>query len=325
MQKPHCAAPVSRNAACSALRPPSPASPSTVVTSQPSASAASTRHASTLRPPTSTVHAPHSPTRQHSLVPVSPRSSRRASSSVWCPATSTARGRPLSVRRIATRRSRGTAGGQAAGRLADRAPRRGRGASPAGSRGSRASRWATARRPRGAGRGRPPGRLRSRRDRRAPRCRPRPAAAAGRRCRRRAASPRPARPSRPGHRGQVVAAAPRPAEVRGAARLGRAPGSSIAVTSSPRARVVTPERTHSSSTGMRRSPRRPATTSDRAVDEQGGRRVRGGRGVAQVAGQRRAVPDLDRAHDQRPPPRAPGSGGGPAGRRRCRSSRPAPR
>ena len=37
---------------------------------------------------------------------------------------------------------------------------------------------------------------------------------------------------------------------------------------------------------------------DRAVDEQGGRGVGGGRGVAQVPRQRRAVPDLGRADDQ---------------------------
>ena len=43
----------------------------------------------------STVQAPHSPTRQHSFVPVSPRSSRRTSSSVWCGATSTARARAV--------------------------------------------------------------------------------------------------------------------------------------------------------------------------------------------------------------------------------------
>ena len=38
-------------------------------------------------PSTSTVHAPHSPTRQHSFVPVRPRSSRSTSSSVWCART----------------------------------------------------------------------------------------------------------------------------------------------------------------------------------------------------------------------------------------------
>ena len=50
----------------------------------PSASTPSIRHESTLTSSTRTVHAPHSPTRQHSFVPVSPRSSRRTSSSVWC-------------------------------------------------------------------------------------------------------------------------------------------------------------------------------------------------------------------------------------------------
>jgi len=56
--------------------------PSTVTISAPSASTASMRQESTIRPFTITVHAPHSPTRQHSLVPVSSRSSRRTSSSV---------------------------------------------------------------------------------------------------------------------------------------------------------------------------------------------------------------------------------------------------
>ena len=69
-------------------RPPAPRRSSP---SAPSASTASTRHESTLRPSSSTVHAPHSPTRQHSFVPVRPRSSRSTSSSVWCAATSTDR------------------------------------------------------------------------------------------------------------------------------------------------------------------------------------------------------------------------------------------
>ena len=66
----------SRNDGCNASRVAVVRQPSTVATSPPSASTASTRHESTIRPFNRTVHAPHSPTRQHSLVPVRPRSSR---------------------------------------------------------------------------------------------------------------------------------------------------------------------------------------------------------------------------------------------------------
>ncbi len=90
MQKPHWAAPWSRKACCSGLRCPSVANPSTVRISDPSASAASIRQEFTVRPSTMTVQAPHSPTTQHSLVPVRPRSSRSTSSSVWWTATSRA-------------------------------------------------------------------------------------------------------------------------------------------------------------------------------------------------------------------------------------------
>ena len=46
--------------------------PSTVGTSLPSASTASMRQELTVRPSRRTVQAPHSPTRQHSFVPVRP-------------------------------------------------------------------------------------------------------------------------------------------------------------------------------------------------------------------------------------------------------------
>ncbi len=58
-----------------------------------------------LRSPTRTVHAPHSPTRQHSFVPVRPASSRSTSSRVWCGSTSSATARPLidsSTRKVVT-------------------------------------------------------------------------------------------------------------------------------------------------------------------------------------------------------------------------------
>lgn len=64
---------------CSA---PSAASPSIVVTSAPSACAASSEQELTAAPSSSTVHAPQMPLLQYAFVPVSPRSSRTRSSSV---------------------------------------------------------------------------------------------------------------------------------------------------------------------------------------------------------------------------------------------------
>ena len=124
MQNPHWAAPVSRNACWSGASAPSPAArPSTVVTRAPSASIASTRHESTLRPSSRTVQAPHSPTRQHSLVPVSPRSSRRTSSRVWCASTSTDRSRPLTSGGSDDPSSRGAPRQALDGRRTPRSPR----------------------------------------------------------------------------------------------------------------------------------------------------------------------------------------------------------
>ena len=74
-------------------------------------------------------------------------------------------------------------------------------------------------------------------------------------------------------------------------------GSSMAVTSSPRASVVTPERTKNSSIGIRRVPSGTGHDHGRVVDEQRRRGIGRRRGVADVAGQRRPVPDLDRADD----------------------------
>ena len=102
MQNPHWAAPVSEERLLERVEP--------VLAGQaldgrqlarrpprPRASGRSRRSA----PSTRTVHAPHSPTRQHSFVPVSPRSSRRTSSSVWCGGDlDRARARPLTVRSI---------------------------------------------------------------------------------------------------------------------------------------------------------------------------------------------------------------------------------
>ena len=111
------------------------ARPSTVVTSPPSASTAMTRHESTITPFSRTVHAPHSPTRQHSLVPVRSRSSRSASSSVWCSATDTERGWPFRRRSMITR-SDSRKGGRERSKVRGRSARA---ASPGGSRAPHAS------------------------------------------------------------------------------------------------------------------------------------------------------------------------------------------
>src|SRR5665213_611774 len=80
MQKPHCTAPYLMKASCSGVNSPAGARPSIVVTSLPSASTARIRQELNDRPLIKTVQAPHSPTVQHSLVPVRPNSSRRTSS-----------------------------------------------------------------------------------------------------------------------------------------------------------------------------------------------------------------------------------------------------
>ena len=83
MQKPHCTAPALRNSSCRSVSP-SADSPSTVVTSCPSASTQRTRQEFTALPSSSTVQAPHSPSAQQLLVPGSPTSSRRPSRRVRC-------------------------------------------------------------------------------------------------------------------------------------------------------------------------------------------------------------------------------------------------
>src|SRR4051812_38215088 len=106
MQKPHWMAPVSRNASCRRLSRPPSSRPSIVVTSMPPASTARTRQEFTARPSISTVHAPHSPSAQHSLLPVRSRSHRRASSSVSLLDTSTERATSLTVRSTGYRSAR---------------------------------------------------------------------------------------------------------------------------------------------------------------------------------------------------------------------------
>ena len=103
VQKPHWTPPASiiacwtsvRTAPVSAASPgsaPTGVSPSTVVISQPTAPSASSRHAHTSTPSTSTEHEPHSPCSQAFLAPGSPSRSRstcnrlsvgRVPSTVW--------------------------------------------------------------------------------------------------------------------------------------------------------------------------------------------------------------------------------------------------
>ena len=82
VQKPHCSASFSTKAACSGLIFSGVPSPSTVVISWPSASAASIRQEFTGSPSRSTVHAPQAPRSQTCLAPVRSRWLRSASSSV---------------------------------------------------------------------------------------------------------------------------------------------------------------------------------------------------------------------------------------------------
>ena len=113
VQIPHWAAPCSRKASWRVSSEPRSRAasdrPSTVRTIRPSTWQIGTRQASTTWPSRSTEQAPHSPSPQPSFVPVSPRSSRRTSSSRRMPGTSTSAGAPLTRNRYAlTRRPRAT-------------------------------------------------------------------------------------------------------------------------------------------------------------------------------------------------------------------------
>ena len=103
VQLPHCAAPCSRNASCSASSAPRSRAasdkPSTVRTIRPSTWQIGTRQASTTWPSRITEQAPHSPSPQPSFVPVSPRSSRSTSRRRRMPGTSTSAGAPLTRKR----------------------------------------------------------------------------------------------------------------------------------------------------------------------------------------------------------------------------------
>ena len=98
-------------------------------------------------------------------------------------------------------------------------------------------------------------------------------------------------------------------------------GSSIAVDELAR-RERRDARTGRRSRRARCAGRPPGPTRDdlRAVDEQRRRRVRRRRRVAELPGERRPVPDLDRPDVRAPPRPAPGSRAGRRRRPRCRSS-----
>ena len=112
MQKPHCTAPQSMYACCSGWSASRFARPSIVVITEPCAAAAGTKHDITAAPSSHTVHAPHSPSAQPSLVPVKP-ASRRAFSSVFPPASSSVLASPLIV--ASTAPANGPAGGRGGG------------------------------------------------------------------------------------------------------------------------------------------------------------------------------------------------------------------
>ncbi len=102
VQKPHCTAPASTNASCTRCSSPFSASPSTVTTSWPSACAASTRHAQTSVPSSSTEHDPHSPCSQAFFDPGRPSLSRSAKRRLSPAQTSASRCSPLTVSSIFT-------------------------------------------------------------------------------------------------------------------------------------------------------------------------------------------------------------------------------
>ena len=95
VQMPHCKAACSMNFSCKGCRAPPSASPSTVLTSRPSASAPSTRQEQTRRPSSRTLQAPQSPVPQPSLAPVRPHLSRSESSRVSSGGQAKSTGSPL--------------------------------------------------------------------------------------------------------------------------------------------------------------------------------------------------------------------------------------
>src|SRR5689334_8796074 len=77
VQKPHCRPCFSQKPSWIGCRPPSGASPSIVVTSEPSACTANTVHALTASPLRRTVQAPHCEVLHPMWVPVSSKTSRK--------------------------------------------------------------------------------------------------------------------------------------------------------------------------------------------------------------------------------------------------------
>src|SRR5258707_4933780 len=94
---PHWSAAISTNFFCKGCSWSPSAMPSMVSIFTPSASGASTRQLQTSRPLIVTLQAPQSPEPQPSLLPVSPRLSRRTSSRVWLASQRYSVGAPLMV------------------------------------------------------------------------------------------------------------------------------------------------------------------------------------------------------------------------------------
>ena len=104
VQKPHCTAPASTNASWTRCSRSPSARPSTVTTSCPSACAASTRHAHTSTPSSSTEHEPHSPCSHAFFDPGTSSFSRSAKSSDSPSQQSASRSTPLTRSAILTQR-----------------------------------------------------------------------------------------------------------------------------------------------------------------------------------------------------------------------------
>ena len=102
VQNPHCSASCATNAAWMGASCSPPASPSIVVTGLPTASSARTVQEGTGWSPSITVHAPQAPRSQPVLVPVSPRPSRSASTSVVRGSTLRRCGSPLTFSSMST-------------------------------------------------------------------------------------------------------------------------------------------------------------------------------------------------------------------------------
>ncbi len=98
VQYPHCRPWFSWNACWSGCIPSSPAMPSIVVISRPSAWTASIVQDLTDLPSTRTVHEPHVEVSHPTFVPVRPRCSRRKYTSSVRGSTSPSRGFPFTVK-----------------------------------------------------------------------------------------------------------------------------------------------------------------------------------------------------------------------------------